>query len=159
MHLFTQIERVINNSSMIKEVIAVEERNRGRTETRIVSVYGVSEEIQKDYKHCKSIISVKRIREISGNRSEEVMYYISDMELSAAQFNEGIRGHWSIENRLHYVKDVVMNEDRANMKNKQTATIMSLIRSFVIMIAYVFSKSVTNFQRTYAHNLDLIGVL
>lgn len=135
------------------------EKNRGRLEKRIVSVYEVSEEIKKDYPHSKSIIMVNRERTHKETTSRETVYYLSDLDGSAKDFHDGIREHWSIENKLHYVKDVVMNEDKANLKNKTIASNLSLLRSFVIMIAHIFTKSVINFQRTFAHNLDLILIL
>jgi len=135
------------------------EKNRGRLETRNVQVFEVSDKIKNDYPHSNSVILVNRERINKGKKSNEIVYYLSDLEISAKEFYDGIRGHWSIENKLHYVKDTVMNEDKANLKNKLLAPILSIFRSFVIMIAYIFSKSVTSFQRTFAHNLDIIRLL
>ena len=135
------------------------EKNRGRIETRTLWVFKVSDEVKNIIPHSNSMILINRKRTIKGKTSYEKVLYLSDLTLSAKEFSDGIRGHWAIENRLHYVKDVVMNEDKANMKNKLIAPIISLIRSFAISIAYVFDKSVTSFQRTYAQNLALIGLL
>jgi predicted transposase YbfD/YdcC len=41
----------------------------------------------------------------------ESHYYLSSKDWSAHQFAEAVRGHWLIENRLHWVKDVTLNED------------------------------------------------
>jgi predicted transposase YbfD/YdcC len=41
----------------------------------------------------------------------ESHYYLSSLDWSASQFSDAIRGHWLIENRLHWVKDVTLNED------------------------------------------------
>jgi predicted transposase YbfD/YdcC len=142
-----------------KSYYSTKEKNRGRIENRKVLVFEISEEIRKDYPHSKSIIMVNRERIVKGKISKEVVFYLSDLVLSASKFYNGIRGHWSIENKLHYIKDTVMNEDRANLENKSIAATISILRSFVIMIANVFSKSVTGFQRTYSHNLDLILAL
>ena len=150
------IEEGSNNPELKLDCYSTSEKNRGRTEIRNVQVFKVSKEIQAKYSHSKSFIQVHRIRINKGIESDETVYYISDLEISAKDFYDGIRGHWSIENKLHYVKDVVMNEDKANMRNKLLAPIISIIRSFVISIARIFSDSVLNFQRTFAHNLAII---
>jgi len=41
----------------------------------------------------------------------ESHYYLSSLDWSAREFSEAVRGHWLIENRLHWVKDVTLNED------------------------------------------------
>jgi predicted transposase YbfD/YdcC len=158
-HLYNKMAANTLEGFLRDSYCTLNEKNRGRIETRNVRVFEVSAEIQKDYPHSRSVIKVNRERTIKGKKSEEVVYYLSDLTVPAKEFYDGIRGHWSIENKLHYVKDVVMNEDKANLKNKLIAPLLSILRSFVIMIAKLFDKSVTSFQRTYAHNLDLILVL
>ena len=58
-----------------------------------------------------SLIKVER----SGTRGKEdyehLAYYISSLSVSAEIFASKIRGHWSIENQLHWVKDVIFKED------------------------------------------------
>lgn len=56
----------------------------------------------------------------------ERQYYISSMVADAEQFHRIIRGHWRIENQLHWVKDVTLNEDDA----PQTGRYDWLIRPF-----------------------------
>ena len=41
---------------------------------------------------------------------QESHYYLSSLDWSASQFSDAIRGHWLIENPLHWVKDVTLNE-------------------------------------------------
>ena len=43
---------------------------------------------------------------------DEVHYYLSSLDWSARQFAEAIRGHWLIENRLHWVKDVTLRNEK-----------------------------------------------
>ncbi|RLC03376.1 MAG: hypothetical protein DRI57_29165, partial [Deltaproteobacteria bacterium] len=53
---------------------------------------------------------------------------------SAELFAQGIRGHRHVENRLHCVKDVVMNEDGSGIRNVNAAADMSVFRNIVINI-------------------------
>lgn len=84
----------------------------GRQVTRTVSVFTVeNEKIKATWQNVQSYITVHRIRVVNGKTSEEMACYMSDLCLAAADFHIGIRGHWGIENKLHYVKDVVHKED------------------------------------------------
>lgn len=56
------------------------------------------------------------------------------MSVDAYAFNIGIRRHWGIENRLHYVKDVTFKEDDSKIKSGNAPENFSLIRNIVINI-------------------------
>src|SRR5919199_1805077 len=66
-----------------------------------------------------AIGKVIRIRETAAKTTTETAYYLLSTALSAERFNAVVRQHWSIENRLHWRLDVVMNEDqdRTRMDN------------------------------------------
>lgn len=64
---------------------------------------------------------------------QEVAYYLSSTSgLSAATFAAAIRGHWGIENRNHYVRDVTFGED--NSRIRINPGIMARARSFALNI-------------------------
>ena len=54
---------------------------------------------------------VTRTRETRKGTTVETAYYLLSKKLSVARFNEVVRSHWGIENRLHWRLDVIMNED------------------------------------------------
>jgi predicted transposase YbfD/YdcC len=70
-----------------------------------------------------------------GLTTEETSYFISSLspKTKAKDFNKGIRGHWSVES-FHYIKDVVLGEDKMKAKVKNAPTNYSLIRNVVINI-------------------------
>ncbi len=75
------------------------------------------------------------------DRRGEVATYISSTDgLSASQWGSVIRGHWGIENRNHYVRDVSCNEDRSRIRDNPG--IMARARSFALNI--MRSNGVTN---------------
>lgn len=131
-----------------------EEINRGRLETRTIHVFEASKEIREYLPHINAVVRVKRFRQSNKKISEVTFYYVSDVKYNAKRFNKGIREHWSIENKLHWVKDVVMMEDKSSISNIHLAPILSLLKSHVIELAYLNSRSVINFQRTVAHNIE-----
>jgi predicted transposase YbfD/YdcC len=129
------------------------EKNRGRKETRIIHVFNPTQEILAYMPHIKAVVKVRRMREIKGKISEEIVYYISDVKHRAKKFNQGIRQHWSIENKLHWIKDVIMNEDKSGIRNKIIAPNVSILKSLVIELAYLNTNSIINFQRSIAHDV------
>lgn len=50
------------------------------------------------------------------------------------QILEYNRGHWSIENKLHYVRDVTFDEDRSQVRTKNGPNVMASLRNFAISI-------------------------
>lgn len=66
--------------------------------------------------------------------SLDISYYISSTKLTAANYNRGIRSHWSIENSLHYVKDVTFSEDASLIRTGNAPTNFSIIRNISINI-------------------------
>ena len=66
-------------------------------------------------------------------KTERVSYRISDVSgLSAKSFFNGIRGHWGIENRTHWVKDVILNEDGNGIRDINGAVNMATFNTLVI---------------------------
>jgi predicted transposase YbfD/YdcC len=67
--------------------------------------------------------------------SYETAYYISSIRSNkAAFFGNHIRNHWGIENRLHWVKDVCMNEDKSKTVKGMAAENIAILRNIVINI-------------------------
>jgi predicted transposase YbfD/YdcC len=89
--------------------ITGEERKHGRVEQREVrSVTDIEWlEGKSNWKDLKSIIQYRSWR--NGVMTDR--YYISNADMSAEEFYRHIRGHWSIENKLHWSLDVVFRED------------------------------------------------
>jgi hypothetical protein len=58
--------------------------------------------------------------------------YISSRALSAAAFAEAARGHWGIENNLHWTLDVTFNEDQSRLRTGHGAKNMAVVRQFAL---------------------------
>lgn len=108
---------------------------RGRDENREVSVYECPAKICEDWPQLNRIIKIERYGRRAGRSYYVDNYYISSLEENQASvFAKGIRSHWHIENRLHWVKDVIQNEDKSRIKHKNTAAVMSAFRQLTINI-------------------------
>ena len=119
-------------SGQILDVLAVQERNRGRDESRRVALYEPPTEIDAGWPAIKRVLFVTRSGYRDGEPYERNGYYITSFEADARTFAEGLRGHWLIENRLHYVKDVIAHEDGSGIRSKKAAANLSLLKSLAI---------------------------
>jgi len=92
----------------------VVEGDHGRVETRTATVSTEIGWLQKQHQWpgLAAIGKVERIRETPEKTSAETAYYLLSTALSPERFNEVVRQHWGVENRLHWRLDVVMNEDQ-----------------------------------------------
>ncbi len=72
----------------------------------------------------------------------------------------GFATHWGIENRLHWIKDVIFSEDNAPLSNYSVATNWSIIRNVAINLARRGGyDSLTKAQRFLAHDIDKLFLL
>lgn len=132
-----------------------QEKNRGRRETRKVYVYRASQEIKGSWLGACEIVKVVRERTTNDEAKKETCYYISSLNASAKEYARGIRSHWFIENRLHWVKDVTMNEDHGTIRNYQAAPILSIISTMVLNIIRKLGRyDCKNFMGLIAHDIE-----
>lgn len=100
---------------------------------RRVSVYAAPTALQRQWSGLKTLICVERWGIREGRAFEEQIGYISDLELSAVQFLQPIQQHWTIENRLHWVRDVTFDEDHAR-PGGNAPVIWAILNCFLISI-------------------------
>jgi predicted transposase YbfD/YdcC len=69
----------------------------------------------------------------TGTRHTEVVYTsMSVTDAAPAQIAGWLRGHWAIENRLHWVRDVTFAEDHSQVRTKNGPQVMATLRNTVI---------------------------
>ena len=80
----------------------------------------------------------REVFEISANKTRfERVYLISSQtraQASAEQLLALNRGHWGIENKLHYVRDVAYDEDRCRARKGNTPRTLACLRNFAISL-------------------------
>lgn len=94
------------------------EKAHGRIETRHYWQVDISswKEMRAEWPGFKTIGVVEAVRETRQGRSVELRYYISSLPIDIARFSHYVRSHWSIENQLHYVLDVLWDEDQSRIR-------------------------------------------
>ena len=107
------------------------EKDHGRIEERRC---WVTEEIgwleQKDeWKNLKSVIMVEAIREVIGKEKTcERRYFISSLGANAEEALRSVRGHWAIENQLHWCLDIGFREDDCRVREAKSAENLATLR-------------------------------
>ncbi|MEL6456566.1 MAG: ISAs1 family transposase [Cyanobacteria bacterium J06623_5] len=117
------------------DVAFTTERGHGRQEHRLVSVYDGVEQWQQRWPGIARMIGVYRCGYRDHRPYRDAHYYISDLSWDAQQFSQLVRGHWSIENQLHWPKDVVLGEDTARQKTGDSPANWSFVRNIFVNLA------------------------
>jgi predicted transposase YbfD/YdcC len=94
-----------------------------------------------------------------GKASLEIRYYILSKMMSARRFATAVRGHWGIENRLHWQLDVTFGEDQSRIRLGHADANFSILRRTALsMIKNNQSKKlgVKNKRLTAAWNEDYL---
>jgi len=99
--------------------------------------------------HWTWVIEVRSERQIGIKIENGVRYYGSSREGTPEQFAEWIRGHWGIENGLHYIADVVFDEDASLANTGNAAENIALCRRLVMNIVKMFDpeRGITDARR------------
>jgi predicted transposase YbfD/YdcC len=111
------------------------EKGHGRQETRTYAVVPAPESIDPEgqWRDLKAIGIATSVRiDGRGHHSLESRYYILSRVLSAAEFAEAVRGHWGIENNLHWQLDVSFREDECRVRRDHAPANLSVIRRFAL---------------------------
>jgi len=122
-----------------KEVLALQqfqtvEKDHGRIETRTY--------FQSDYldwfadrgkwEGLRSVGMVESIRELDGKTTTERRYYLSSLKLEVETFARAVRGHWGVENKLHWVMDVCFREDQSRARQGHAAENLATLRRLAL---------------------------
>jgi predicted transposase YbfD/YdcC len=94
------------------------EKSHGRIETRTVTVVGDIDWLKERHAWTglASIVMVECCREVAGKSQRESRFYITSLPASAERIGLAIRGHWGIENGLHWVMDMVFRDDECRIR-------------------------------------------
>jgi len=80
----------------------------------------------------KSIVMVVCTRIIDGKETKHIRFYISSLPSNAERMLQTVRKHWSIENELHWVLDVALNEDHSRVRKDQAPENFAVLRHIAL---------------------------
>ena len=116
------------------ETLQTVEKDHGRQETRR---YYQSAALawfadREQWAGLKTVGLVEATREMQGKQTVERRYYLSSLSLGVATFARAVRGHWSVENQLHWVLDVQMGEDDSRARAGYAAENLATLRRLAL---------------------------
>jgi predicted transposase YbfD/YdcC len=137
----------------------------GRRETRTLKTTAVAAAAGPGgqgllFPHAAQAIRITRTRTVRAGgktrRSTETVYAITSLtalHATGEQIARAVRGHWGIENRLHYVRDVTWDEDRSQVRTANGPQVMASLRNLAITILRLTGHTnIAAGLRHHAHN-------
>ena len=136
------------------------DKEHGRLETRTICASSLLNDYL-DFPHCGQVFKIIRQRTIltTGKTSSETVYGITSLTAQQADAKRLLalsRGHWSIENRSHYVRDMLFDEDRHQLRKGKSPQMMACLRNFAISLLRLMNyKNITKATREFAARTHL----
>lgn len=155
---------VLNDNFENKNLVtySTTDKDHGRIERRehyivydIDWLYG-----KENWQNLSMIGMTRNYREINGEISIQEKYYISDLKLSGEEFARVVRGHWSIENNLHWILDVHFREDWSLCKQENALKNLSTIRKICYNLTKLdpFNTKLSFNKKLTLYNYDLNNI-
>ena len=141
------------------------DRRRGRVEQRSIRVSSeMNAYLHSTWPHICQVAQVTRVVKSPKGTTIEVVYLITNLspaQASPERLLAVIRGHWSIENGSHYVRDVTFGEDRSRLRSGTAPQVMATLRNLAITLIHRTGTSqIAATRRTFSHDpaqaLDLL---
>jgi len=113
------------------------DKGHGRSDERHYVLVKIPKDspLRKAWPSVKAVgIAVRTTVSSDGATSGDVRYFIASRFLSGKRFAQAVRGHWGIENSLHWVLDVTFAEDQSRTRQRRMADNLSWLRRFAISL-------------------------
>lgn len=112
-----------------------------------------------NWKKFRTIGIAIRVSEAGDKVTHEVRYFISSLRLGVKRFASAVRGHWGIENTLHWCLDVTFREDESRLRNRHAADNVAWLKRFAIsLLKQVADKeSIAMRRRMAGWNIDYLS--
>lgn len=137
--------------------IATIEKGHGRLEQRVLTASSLLADYQ-DWPYLAQVVKVERTRTTKLKETREVAYGITSLPASAADAARLLaigRGHWRIENGLHYRRDVTLQEDASQVRRGQAPQVLAALNNLVCgLCGHAGLRNLAAVQRICARRLD-----
>jgi predicted transposase YbfD/YdcC len=113
------------------------EKGHGRVEERDYCLAKLPDDfpLKKQWPGLKAIgMAINMTTDKDGNERGDVRFFIVSRYMSGQRFAQSVRGHWGIENSLHWVLDVTFDEDQSRARERSLADNLSWLRRFAISL-------------------------
>ena len=110
------------------------EDGHGRHEKRTVTVLYDPVGLPSAWPDVAAVVRIERVRSVGGKCSRTKHYYLSSHRGTAVELGTRQRGHWGIENSLHWVLDVAFREDESRTRTGHAGANMAMIRRVAVTL-------------------------
>ena len=116
------------------QYLETRDEDHGRIEIRRYWITGQIDSMEDRFQWdgLRSIGMVERIRDLGGEVTTELSFYLCSIAPKATLFERAARGHWSIENQLHWSLDVSFDEDQCRLRTGYGAENLNLLRHIAL---------------------------
>lgn len=113
-----------------------EKKKHGREEHYTYYQFEVPKDFpgRQKWKKLQTLGVAIRYSKCGGKQTDEVRYYISSLPLHVKLFAKTVRGHWAIENSLHWCLDVTFREDESRVRERILTDNMAWLKRFAISL-------------------------
>ena len=123
------------HSKVPRSKLTTSEENHGRTDKRTYTAMAAPKVVRNQWPDAQSIVRVCRETvDGQGKQTKEVRNFISSLPANVKRLASAIRGHWGIENGLHWSLDVTFNEDQSRIREGHAAENAALLRRLSLSI-------------------------
>jgi predicted transposase YbfD/YdcC len=130
----TFLDEAVRRRASALAFVETTDKGHGRVEVRR---YWQTEQIawfadRDQWEGLRSVAMVESVRTAQGRQSVERRYHLSSLAVDVAKLARAVRGHWKIENQLHWVLDVVFGEDQSRARTGHAAENLAATRRVAI---------------------------
>lgn len=143
------------------------DKAHGRIEQRAVTVSRETDWLEGDRRfpgelrlpHAAVIVRVRSRTELGDRCRFDTRYFIASAALTAEQAAQAVRGHWLVENALHWTLDVVFKDDQSRLRKGHGALNMAIVRHFAINLVRALSdkRSIKRRRKTAGWSTDYLA--
>lgn len=133
-NLAEAVQFQLGRSNVSRSKLRTREKNHGRTEQRTYTAMAAPSVVRDNWPDAQSIVRVCRESTEQGKKTKEVRDFISSLPPKVERLASLVRGHWGIENRLHWSLDVTFNEDQSRIRQGHAAENAGLFRRLALSI-------------------------
>lgn len=110
------------------DMSASAEHGHGRREERYVTVIQDPEGLPSGWMDVGAVVVVSREREVKGTNASTCHFYLTSLRATAHELGELVRGHWGVENGLHWCLDITFREDENRTRDTNAGANLGVVR-------------------------------